>query len=957
MVLNKKIIKYLCNTFTVKIKKPTLKLPLLNFTKKLVYLIPAILLLIAGCDLEKPTRFNRSMQNLTAHYNILFNANEILDQKQLEYATANVDAYDHILSVYPDTTAKTASADKLLESVVARANTIISVKEQSHYIGDAYLVLGKANYLEGNFFNAIEFLSQVIRAYPKQKNLVQEARVWKARSYMRINQLNMADSVLDTAMLSIFPKQTKIADIYATRLQYDIYAGKFADAETMAKQAIHYSKDVNHQLRWTFILAQVEEKTKHFGDAIHNYDNIINSNASYEMAFNASLNKIAIQQDQSTARISRIDALRILLKDEKNKEFADQIYFQIGELYLAKGDVENAVKNFKLSIRKSVKNLNQKGLSYLRIADIDFKYKADYTGAKKYYDSTLTALSPNYPGYQAVFKKANNLQLLTDKLQIITREDTLQMLAKMDESARMDKIAAMAKAQIAAQKAISINNAAKSSANNNAGSFVPSIGSNSGVVASTFYFDNVAALSQGFTDFKRVWGSRPLADNWRRSVRSGNDINSAQAAATIQNLNAGSNPAKGQKSATDVISDKIQQDLLANIPLTPSQLVQSNTRILNAYMDIASFYRDILDDKKEAIETYELILARFPGNNNKVSVYYNLYRLYSDIDAAKSEKYKNLILKDYPESNFAKVILDPDFNQKLNDKNAEYTAFYNQLFDEVSKRKYTEAIDKANEMITQYPTSPLNAQVYYLRTIAQGHGQKLDPFVAELKTIADKFPDDRLVTPLVLQHLAYIDAHKDDLSKRDTVLEKSDPNEIPFLLRPIHIDQTYIPKQVVQTPIIKPAPKASTTTPAVSAVTPPVAGNAKPAETNKVAPSIFALSDSTNYYFVVNVATNTVSLAPSRFGIGQFNRANLPAGSPVKHDVKPVGTHQLLFVGRFSSLARVKEYARAIVPLLPDIMKVPADKYTFFIITRQNLDKLADEKTLNSYFDFYQQKY
>ncbi|RKR81667.1 tetratricopeptide repeat protein [Mucilaginibacter gracilis] len=968
-----------------------MRLPIYKPVKNLYFGLLALLL--AGCTLEKESRFNRAMQNLTAHYNILFNANEILAQKQAAYAVSYVDAYDRFLSVYPDTTAKSATADKMLEQAITKANTIIANKEQSHYIADAYMVLGKANYMEANFFNSIEFLNYVIQTYPRQKSMVQDARVWKARALMRINQLSLADTTLDTALVNIFPKQQNIADVYATKLQYDLYTEHYKDAELMAKQAIRYSHDITHKLRWTFILAQLQEHNHKPDDAVLNYTRIANSNAPFEMAFNASLNRIRIQEKQNGQKINRLDALRRLLKDDKNVDFIDQIYYQIGELYLAQGNIKEAIKNFKLSIRKSTKNLNQKGLSYLRIADIDFNNLADYQGSKKYYDSTLVSLSPNYPGYQAIYKKAANLQLLTDRLQIIAREDTLQMLAKMDEAARGAKITAMVNALILQQQTISNNT---NNALSNSGAYtnpnqlnepggskgggpggLPSSstgggGAGGGTVSGNFYFYNTSAVSQGFTDFKRVWGNRQLADNWRRSVKSGSETNNVQLAATLQDLNSMAYSNQSQKTNDNVLSTRLQQDILQSVPLTPALMQQSNTRILNAYTDIANFYRDILDDKKEAIVTYEKILARFPDNINIASVYYNLYRLYSDIDAAKSDYYKNLILTKYPESNFAKVILDPDFNQKLNDKNAEYTAFYNQLFDQVYNRKYTEAAARADELLQQYPGNSLSPQVYYLRMVALGHSQTIEPFRKELQEIADKFPDDRLITPLVKLHLLFIDANQADMQQRNPVLTDSDPNEIAFLLRPIHVDNTYIPRQqpiaktqpavakpvtpIVKKPVTPIAVKPVAPTVA-TVVTPPVVNAAKPAEVVKEAPSIFNMKDSTEYFFVINVNTATTSMASSRFGIGQFNRANLPPNTTIKHQLKPVADHQLIYVGRFGSLATAKDYARAIAPLLPDIMKVTADKYNFFIITQENLDKLADKKTLDSYFDFYQKHY
>jgi tetratricopeptide (TPR) repeat protein len=932
------------------------------------------------------------MQNLTTRYNILFNANDVLRQKQEAYATGYPDNYTEILDVYPDTTFKSKTPDKDLESVVARGNKIISDKDQSHYIGDAYLILGKANYLEANYFNAIEFFSYVIRNYPKDKNLTQNALVWKARALMHNNQYSIADSVLDTAMINIFPKQENIADVYATRLQYDLYKEKYMDAEAMAKQAVHYTNDTYHRLRWTFILAQVQELNNHNTDAYNNYIRVENSNAQFELSFNASLNRIRLQESKDGKQLSRLELLRKLLKDDKNADFIDQIYFRIAEQYMAQNNVDEAIKNYKLSVRKSTKNLNQKGLSYLRLAEINFNKKADYATAKKYYDSTLTSLSPNYPGYQTILKKSNNLQLLADRLQIISREDTLQMLAKLDDKARAAKAREISNRMLMQPQAIApANNGGfyAGSPTGLGGNGLASRGQQVSGTAGNFYFNNAGAISQGATDFKRVWGNRPNEDNWRRSVKSGSVSNNVQVAAIQQSIaNTGSNNGAPAKTTDDVAHTKIQQDLLQNVPLTPAQLLQSNNRIYNAYLDIANFYRDILEDNKEATATYEMLLARFPNNVNKPVLYYNLYRLYSDVDAAKSDYYKNILLKDYPETDFAKVILDPQYTQKLSDKNAEFSAFYSKLFDMVATRKYTTAVARADEMIKLYPNNDFLAQVYYLRAIALGHQQKLDPFTAELDEIEQKFPNDRLIAPLVKQHLSFIEANKADLAARDTVLLDSDPNEVPFMQRHEKFDATpYYPNNPVMTKVIpKTAPKPvdlpKTTQPQLAkpdslATTKPK--NIKPDSTvalkpgNNVPvtkadsaasikpvvekPSIFSLRDSTNYYFVVNVSTNKTNLAPSRFGIGQFNRANYPNNNNIKHQLKVVGANQLIYVGKFNSQGSAKAYARAIVPLLPEIMNVTKDKYTFFIITQENLDKLADKNTLDSYFDFYQKKY
>lgn len=946
-----------------------------------------MVLLLAGCSLEKESALNRGLQNLTAHYNILFNANEILRLKQQSYALSFVDSYNEILSAYQDTTLKGANPDKDLEDAKLKANKIITIKEQSHYLGDAYLVLGKANYLEGDYFQAVEFFSYVIRSFPKQLNLTQEALVWKARCMIYLNQLPQAKLVLDTAIRNINPKKRITADVYATKMQYDINVQEYADAEEMGKQAIHYSGEKEQRLRWTFIVAQLQELNNKNADAIKNYTSIVKSNAAFEMAFNANLNRIRITDSQNGIKVSRIDRLKSLLKNENNKDFTDQIYYQIAEYYYANKDIDNAIKNYKLSTRYSRKNQNQKGLSYLRLADIDFKNKADYVGAKKYYDSTLLNLSPNYPGYQLIQKKSSNLQLLADRYTIISKEDTLQMLAQLDEKTRAARIDAMVNREILQQQATDAGNVANTAFSNSQS------GPGSGGSGGSFYFYNSNAVSQGYNDFKRRWGNRKLEDNWRRSSRASSDITNN----TSQTIDpdAPADKVQGKGTAT---AGNYRQQLTQNLPLTPELLAQSNARVYSAYFDIANFYRDILGDKKEAITNYELLLNRFPNNPDKPAIYYNLYRLYSGDNEAKSEEYKNLLLKNYPDTPYAKVIIDPEYSKRLNDADAALTTAYNQVYDDYSKKDYKKAISDIDAMLLQFPNNKWSAQLAYLKAISAGHDEKLAPFKDDLTQIMTKYPADRLIAPLVKQHLAYIDANQVEMAARPVVLTDNTLEEKPFIPSTV-ADQPAInyslqvaqkriePKKppvtppvtkpkatekllAKQPPATKPAvdtnrvitnnPAAAkqdtstqpdpdrpvvTTTPAV--VTPP-----KPKR-----PSIYSLRDSTNYYFVVDVSTATTNLASSRFGIGQFNRANFPNGN-INHQLVNVGeNNQLIYVGRFYSLSSVKDYARAIIPLMPEIMKVPKDKYSFFIITQENLDKLNTKARLDSYMDFYQDNY
>jgi len=942
------------------------------------------------------------MQNLTSQYNIIYNANEILRQKQQTYAGTYIDRYANLLSVYQDTVARSGTPDKDLDAVIFRANTIINEKEQSKYIGTAYLIMGKANYLDGRYFDAVELFSYVIRSFPAEIKLTQEAYAWKVRALLYLNNEKEAGGALDSAFLDIDPKKKQKhlpAEIYAAALQYNINTKNYVDAEVNAKKAISYTNNGTEKLRWTFILGQLQELNRENDNALDSYNRIVKSNASFEMAFNANLNRIRIQEMRNGVKVNRIDLLLSLLKDENNIDFNDQIYFQVAEIYAANKDIPNALKYYRISANSSLKNQNQKGLAYLRIADIDFNNRADYVNAKKYYDSTLVSLSPNYPGYQSIQKKSDNLQVLVEKLQIIAREDTLQNLAKLDEATRTKAIDSLVNAYILRQQSMAAsgtnggfgNTGSAAAGANNPFDKAPASPTGRAATGSSFYFYNATAVSQGYTDFKRKWGDRKLADNWRRAAKN-TDANAIAGNQANQPTGAVSDPdalpADMRKSQNDVSAGNYRQQLMRDLPTTAALLEQSDARIYNAYLDIANFYRDILEEKKEAIINYELLLARYPNDQNKAPIYYSLYRLYSNIDADKSTDYKNRVLRQYPESIYAKVIIDPDYSKKLGDKDAQLTDAYNKVYDLYSRKNFTQVIISADSLLNQYPANKYAAQIYYLRTISSGHLEKITPFRAQLEFITNTYPDDQLITPLARQHLAYVNANLPELTNQPFAIMSTDTGAL--FTPPVEYQKdavfnrnrqfAAIIEKPVEKPVEKPAePDKKTETPPI--VSPPAAPPAtqtadsaaiakapvvaKPVDTANrqiaVAPSpkkistLFNERDSTEYYFVVNVSTGTTDLSSSRFGIGQYNRINYAANS-IRHQLKNAGPdNQLIYVGQFGSLENAKKYARSIIPLMPQIMKVPASKYSFFIVTKENLDKLANKKLLDDYIDYYQQ--
>ena len=876
------------------------------------------------------------MQNLTARYNILYNGRELLKESERNMQLAYQDNYDVLISAYKEPNEMLSQPElKKLDDAILKGNAIINDKSQSKYVDDAYLLIAKANFLKSNFYNASEFFTYIYESYPKQAELKQAALAYKARSLLNSERFTEAKAALDTAFKHIESESKSVADLYAIRAQMAIYAKQDEEAAGWLEKAITHSKKGPDKIRWTFLLAQLQQLMGKTGPALENYGRVIKSNAPFDMAFNATLSRLSIRDEQSGLTADKPRQLLTLLKDDNNLDFADQVYFEIAKFYTEKGDLEKAVENYNTSIRRSTINENQKGLSYLALADIYFK-QADYVKSKAYYDSTLTSLSPQYRDYDLINKKANSLELLANRLSVIAQEDTLQMLAGLPEAERKERIGILVRRQ--AEKVL-VPDANSSFSQMPLGNRQPAF-QNSG--SEKFYFNNPIALSQGLSDFKRIWGNRKLEDNWRRSQRSSADL-------AGNSLNSPGFGIPANPDAGPVTTQDLGATLTESIPTSPALLMESNQRILSAYYDIGNYYREVLNDEPEAIKTYETMLARYPDNNLKLPLYYNLYRLYATRDPQKSAEYKNILLTQFPNSPFAKIIKNPNYTRQSDEQEVALHQFYNKVYESYIDKNYSEVLHLTGEARQSFAENKLAPQLAYLDALALGHTQKLSVLDSAFRQIITNFPEDKLVTPLVRQHLEFIDLNRAAMSSRTFALVDTYPNEERFVEEPE--TQPTIEGNKREVIALDPVQDAKVEQPQVAEEKPVIpAGAMIPAEKG-----IFSLGDSEEYYFVVNVSDPSVNLSSSRFGIGQFNRANF-AGEGIKHQLKSVNNqNQLIFVGTFTSREAVNDYTQDINPLMKEIMKVPADKYGTFYISKENLDKLTDQVTINKYIEFYRQ--
>lgn len=728
-------------------------------------------LAIYSCSTQRNTASTRALQNLSARYNLIYNSNVLLDEYEMGLQEQSKLDYDYFLPVYfaPAVNYGDNAPVKALDDIDGRARTIVAEKNFSNYLDEAYILMGKTNFYRGNFFNAFEYFDYISHAYAQKREVYITAQNWKARCMMKLDEQKRVSQILDTLNDTLSVAKKPLDGPLATMAQQAINMKDYPSAiKHLLGATAHANKSFN-KIRWNYILGQLYEQTEDYGNSLKYYQKVEKSTAPFEMYFNAKLSHIRVEDALTNGKMDRRQQLAKLLKDDKNADFVDQIYYEMAQDYYADSEYEKAIGLYKKSVQESTVNTTQKGLSYLRIADVNFKDLNNYVAAKLYYDSAVATLPKTYPNYASIQKKADNLQYLTERYEKITLEDTLQYVASLPETERKGALE-----KFFAPKAVpSTDVAGNKKGNITKSAFI-------GVGNGTFYFANATAMSRGLIDFQKKWGDRKLEDNWRQSTKSFVDNSTATNNNVLQNGDLPINPDLQTVANSDTLNADIAVKYLDSLPLTADKKLKSDQKIITAYIDIASFYQQELNDKPEAIKTYELLLKRFPSNNYLDIVYYSLYLSYKGVDQSKSDYYKNLVLTQFSSSVYAKTILDPNYSLKQSALEQAVLADYNHTFDAFLKKDFPSVITSAGAAVQRFPGNELEPQFAYLKSIGVGRTQPVDPLIASFKDIVEKYPNDVLIKPLVEQHLAYIQAHYADFKRRKVALLDFDPNEPRF---------------------------------------------------------------------------------------------------------------------------------------------------------------------------------
>lgn len=710
----------------------------MNRMNKLIKVISVFILLlgiVASCSTEKNTLLSRSYHGMTAHYNGYFNANELLNSSMSTYETSlKEDYYDilpievvpneeEVLGMYPaiDTAIKKCTKVITDHSMPSNERPARKKEEHNRWIDENWTTIGIASYFRRDYEGAMKSFKFVRKFYKNDPSLF-IGELWMAKTHIAQGDLTKAKFNLDNLDQAIKEedsrkkakskkskskksKKDKIAK-FPKGIRFELEKTKAAlayqtgDKEQTIKyleESLNFGKK-KEEVRVHFILGQLYEDAGNNSEAQIHYDKVLKGSPKFEMAFNARLKKAFLGSGEKTQK-----ELAKMLKDAKNAEYKDQIYYALAGIELKEGTEVKAKEYLHKSAFYSVSNSRQKGMAYEKLADMSFATK-DYVPAQKYYDSCAAVIKDTYPNAEAIRNKARNLADLVVAVETAKYEDSVQMIAALSEKDREKFLKEIIKKIEDDEKRRKERDAERlRELQENENLFLQT------GKGGTWYWNNAKTRGEGSDDFKKLWGDRENEDNWRRSekVIEANfiEINGEKIVDTVEVAD----------------SDTLNVDYLTSkLPLTDSAIALSNKRLLEAHYNAGIIYKEQLKEPGIATEEFKQVINKNIENEHNLLSAFQLYKIFETSNVSEANRYKEYILKNYPNSDYANYLIDPNYFLKKKERDVLAEQEYVTVLGRYGRGLYYPVLTKANIVINNEINNVYRAKYMLLKAMAKG---------------------------------------------------------------------------------------------------------------------------------------------------------------------------------------------------------------------------------------------
>ncbi len=760
-------------------------------------LLVAVLLLAAACSVQKNTARSRFWQSFTAKYNTFYNGKQAFIDGSLDKEKGNKDDYTEPLPLFTvgnkqSRTLGSGSFDRAVEkmektikqhSIKARPEwkksrrktqkdiEWLSRREYNPFIWKAWLMLGEAQFQKGAFDEAAATFSYMSRLYQTQPAINGIARAWLARCYAHLDWIYDAEDVIrnqhrDSIHYSAQPAWDK------TMTDYYLRTGELERAVPLLRKVIRREHRKTQKAREWFIMGQIQTSLGHTREAYKAYGRVAAQNPPYEMEFNARIAQTEVMAATNYKKM--ISRLKRMAASDNNKDYLDQVYYAIGNIYLSQNDTTKAIAAYETGNEKATRSGTEKGVLLLKLGNLYWDMER-YSDAQRCYGEAIGLLDKERPGYEELSARSKVLDELVPFTDAIHLQDSLQALAAMSEEERFEAIDRVIEAlkkkekeeadkareqeveQAQQRQEAQGNRGQQPNRNRQQQNQQPTNTGKDG----QWYFYNQMAVNQGKQTFQKQWGKRENADNWQRvnqtvvnmNLESPENPESPESPENPENPGSPGSPENPEMAdslgtaATDSLANDPhnREYYLAQIPFTEEQVAESNGIIKDGLYNSGVIFKDKLENLPLAEKQLVRLSTQYPDFEQMDQAWYHLFLLYSRQGRlSEADSCLTRLKTDYPESDFTTLLCDPYFEENARFGVHLEDSLYAATYDAFKADRHDVIETNAQLSAERFPLGENRPKFLFIHGLSLLNQGDAKGCVDELKQVVEKYPQSEV---------------------------------------------------------------------------------------------------------------------------------------------------------------------------------------------------------------------
>ena len=902
--------------------------------------IALCVLFLYSCSTRKANWANVKYHNTTCHYNVWWNGNESYREGLRKLRKTFNDDYTQILPVYQIGSKEQAmkifpEMDKAIEKGIKgikKHSIYLQGKEFVKYVKNCYLLTAYATF-EKQDYSATANTCRLIMTQYSGSMEGDEARILLARCLTQEKQYADAESALDLLVNEQSKNNfsPKLADkLYMAMVEAVLPQEKYKKAVQYIRLALDETKDRKTKARLYFIMAQIYQKLDKRPTASKYFDKVLSCKPDYVMEFNARINIASCATEEHTNLADVERSLDKMLKDKKNEEFKDQIYYAKAEMYLGMKDAKKACDNYRKSVALATANPSQKAKSALRMADVLYEMYENYDESQKYYDTAMHIIKAGYPHFDEIRSRYTTLTALVENTRAIYRNDSLLLWADMDPQKRSELIAKKIadlkqkeKEEAERQLIADLNQDALAQQN---------------TLQGDWYFYNHNTVSKGKQTFRQRWGVRVLDDYWFMSKRNSFVMGSMIPGMEMPNDDeemasdsVGVDSTMSRNPSENPDDPHYAAYYLKDLPKTQGQRDTMHLEIAKCLLNAGYIYYDGIENTEKALECYHRLAKDYPGADEIVQAFYQLWRIYSKLgNTPQANYYKDMVLMGFPDCDYANMIRDDEYYLEIIKRSEVAQNEYATVYSLYRRKKYRDVIAHVDEALERYNEQPLMGKFRYWKGLAAAQTGDTSMATMSFETIIADYADTMRLVELAREQLSYLRtgyygaSSSENISTDDEAKGRKRYNEN---VRDIVTDKQ---KDGTQNDIPDDLPQESL---------------------------MYRYRENQQHYVAVLINDKKIVATQLQYAIADFNMQYYSNNGYRASPLLFTDTIQMLTIHRFKNAQEAEDYRTHLMLEEGPLTKYDPKDYVVFSISTQNYNTFYNQKNIDAYVKFYMYYY